>query len=99
MGKPSEAQIKEKAVKDQRVRERRATAVPVPIVVDKIVTVKLSGDDDLVFDGAFDVQVTPSGVLCVVELVPDVGNKNSGVPTPTIREFVNSNVWRRVILK
>ena len=58
-------------------------------------------NDDAVqaFEGDFQAQLTPDGSIAILELVPDVGNKNKGQPTPMIRQFINGAVWAEVIIK
>jgi len=53
----------------------------------------------LAFKGPFECQMTPQGALAIVEMVPDVGNKNKGLPVPTIRRFIASGVWAEVVIK
>lgn len=51
------------------------------------------------FEGDFEAQLTPGGDVAILEMVPDVGNKNDGQPIPTIRRFINHAVWADVILR
>ncbi len=63
------------------------------------VTIKLKVGEDIVFEGDFDAQLTPNGVVCVVELVPDLLNQNKGNPIPVIRAFVNADEWSEIVVK
>ena len=60
------------------------------------VTITRDGKDDLVFEGDFDAQLTPTGVVCIVELVPDLLNQNKGNAIPVIRKFVNHDKWSEI---
>lgn len=57
------------------------------------------GKDDLVFEGDFDAQITPTGIVCVVEMVPDLLNQNQGAAIPVIRRFINTSKWDEVLVK
>lgn len=96
MGKQTKAQI-----------ERAAKAKSVPKDPDQGVYVSRMKDEDkpegerklLAFKGNFECQMTPQGALAIVEMVPDVGNKNKGLPIPQIRRFIANGVWAEVIIK
>lgn len=66
-------------------------------MADKV-TIKLAYNEERVFEGNFEAQLTPQGDIAVVELVADVGNKNEGNPIPVIRCFIARNVWTEVDL-
>lgn len=53
----------------------------------------------LAFKGPFECQMTPQGALAILEMVPDLGNKNKGLPIPTIRRFIAAGVWAEVVIK
>ena len=93
MGKATAAQIKAKAMVDKLKRE-----APERVPREGVIIRMVEGDD-LLFDGDFEVQLTPGGVACLVEMVPDVANKNKGLDIPVIRQFVNSTVWTEIIVK
>ncbi len=90
MGSPNKDQERKQLAIEKAIRNR---------VPKEGVTIKLKEGDDIVFAGDFDAQLTPSGVVCVVELVPDLLNQNKGQPIPVIRAFVNSDQWAEIVVK
>lgn len=88
-------------------KARAVRAVPVDDDPDKGVYVSRMRDENkpeeerklLAFKGPFECQLTPSGALAIVEMVPDLGNKNKGLPIPMIRRFIAEGVWAEVIIK
>ena len=96
MGKPTKAQ------KDRQVKAVEPVKDP-----ESGVYVSRMKDEDvpeserklLAFKGPFECQMTPQGALAILEMVPDVGNKNKGLPIPTIRRFIASGVWAEVVIK
>ena len=50
----------------------------------------------MAFTGRHDVQNTPAGDLVIMELVPDVGNKNNGKDLGKIRMFIGAGSWTDV---
>ena len=90
MGKPTTAKLQAQLASEKAVKNR---------IPKEGVTIKMVKGDDLEFDGDFEAQLTPTGVVCIVELVADLLNQNKGNPIPVIREFVNNADWKRVIVK
>ncbi len=63
------------------------------------VKIRYSDDTpDLELSGDFEAQLTPSGSVCFIELVPDLLNQNKGEPVPIARRFVNLNSWAEIEL-
>lgn len=54
-------------------------------------------DKTIRFESNFQPEVHPSGALGVVEMVPDVGNKNKGMDVPELRIVYAPNQWKRLI--
>lgn len=97
MGKMTEAQLREQVAANQRrvvVQKNLARRIE-----KEEVRIQMVEGDDLVFEGDYEAQLTPTGVVCIVELVPDLLGQNKGDPIPVIREFVNTRQWTRIILK
>lgn len=86
---------------------RAVRAVETPDDPDKGVYISRMKDEDLpekerkllAFKGPFECQMTPQGALAIVEMVPDLANKNKGLPVPAIRRFIAAGVWAEVIIK
>jgi hypothetical protein len=55
-------------------------------------------DKVMAFVGTFDCQLTNSGDMAIVELVPDVANENGGTPTARVRRFIAHGEWKEAIL-
>ena len=96
MGKQTKAQL-----------ERQIRAVPETPDPEQGVYVSRMADEGkapedrtlMAFKGPFDCQLTPSGALVIVEMVPDVANVNKGQPVPKIRRFIADGVWAEIIVK
>ena len=56
-------------------------------------------DKVLAFEGDFEAQLTPTGVVCIIEMVPDLENKNKGQPVPVVRQFINNDRWAEIIVR
>ena len=91
MGKQTAAQQAQ-----QRALEKAQNQVRVP---KEGVTITMQKGDDIEFDGDFDAQLTPTGVVCIIEMVPDLLNQNSGNPIPVIRKFVNAELWAEITVR
>jgi len=51
------------------------------------------------FQGSnFEAQLTPTGDIVVVELVPDIGNENDGHDVSKIRRFIAAGTWEDVVV-
>ncbi len=46
----------------------------------------------------FEAQLTPTGDIAVIEMVPDVGGSNGGNPVPRIRQFIAEGTWNDVVV-
>ena len=90
MGKQTTAQLQ------QQMAQEKAAKTRIP---KEGVEITMLEGDPLIFDGDFEAQLTPTGVVCVVELVKDLLNQNKGQPIPVIRRFVNTTQWAQVIVK
>lgn len=88
-----------KQTKAQQAQTALRQAPTPPRVPKEGITITLMDETKVEFNGDFDAQVTPTGVLCVVEMVPDLLNQNQGNPIPVIRQFVNSGVWAQVAVR
>lgn len=90
---------KQTAAQQLRAQGKSRPPQQPPRVPKEGLTITLKNETKLEFDGDFDAQVTPTGVLCVVEMVADLLNQNQGNPIPVIRKFVNTDVWAEVTVR
>jgi len=74
-------------------------ATPVKDLGEGVYITRQNDDAVQAFKGDYQAQLTPDGSIAVLEMVPDVGNKNKGQPTAHIRQFINGAVWAEVIIK
>jgi len=50
------------------------------------------------FDEGWMPELHPSGALGVVEMVPDLANKNNGNPIPELRMIYGVGEWKKLIM-
>lgn len=82
-------------------KDKKAKTVPIkqepPAGV--YVTRRDNPDKVMAFQGdQFQAQLTPTGDIAIVELVPDVGNTNGGNPTQQVRRFIAEGTWSDVVV-
>ena len=53
---------------------------------------------EFVYEGDYDVSVSPAAVLIVTEAIPDVSNMNDGKPMAKIKALYNASAWDMVDL-